>query len=73
MSKKARIVEHTHPNGSIEYIIQQKHHIFFWRWVDAWYNSSEPFIDRTTFSTLEEAKKSLCFFDGTKHKEVVVD
>ena len=43
---------------------------FFWWWVDAWMNHDVSTTD--SFSTLEEAKKNLCYFDGTKIKEEVV-
>ena len=63
--KKARIIERTAPNGRKEYVIQQKHFLFRWCWVDAWVNSLDSAYCTDTFSTLEEAEKSLCWFDGT--------
>lgn len=68
--KKVRIIERTMPDGRKEYTIQQKHFLFFWWWVDAWMNHDVSTTD--SFSTLEEAKKNLCYFDGTKIKEEVV-
>ncbi len=70
MSKKVRIIERTMPNGRKEFTIQQKHFLFFWWWVDAWVNNDVSTTD--SFSTLEEAQKNLCYFDGTKCREVVV-
>ncbi len=60
---KARIIERTDPAGDKKYVIQQKHWLFRWWWVDAWVNSSQPCED--TFYTLEEAERNLCWFDGT--------
>lgn len=55
--KKARIIERTAPDGNKKYVIQQKHFLFRWWWVDAWLNFP--------FRSLEEAEKNLCWFDGT--------
>ena len=68
---KARIIERTQPDGTVEYVIQQKHLLFRWWWVDAWCNCGT--WTRDTFSTLEEAQANLCWFDGTKCKEKVVE
>lgn len=67
---KARIVKRTGPDGSVQYTIQQRHFLLRWWWVDAWMNSSSYTID--SFSTLEEAKKHLCYFDGTPIKEEII-
>ena len=69
---KVRIIERTSPNGRIQYVIQQKHDLFRWWWVDAWINSMCGASCKDYFDSLEEAKNNLCFFDGTKCKEVVV-
>lgn len=63
---KARIVEITKPDGNIIYVIQQKHWLFRWIWVSAGCNTYDWVID--TFSSEKEAKKNLCWFDGTKNK-----
>lgn len=68
--KKARIVQRTMPNGRIEYVIKQRHFLFFWLWVDAWVNNDVSIID--SFPTLEEAQKHLCYFDGTKCVDIEV-
>lgn len=68
---KARIVKRTNVDGTVEFVIQQRHFLFRWWWVDAWMNSSTWTID--SFPTLEEAKKSLCYFDGSKVKEEVIN
>ena len=67
---KARIVERTRPDGTKQYAIQQRHFLFFWHWVDAWVNSGADRCD--TFNTFEKAKENLCWFDGTKWTDRVV-
>jgi hypothetical protein len=62
---KARIIERTNPAGSKEYVIQQKHWLFRWWWVDAWVNSPVGGYCQDSFYTLEEAERNLCWFDGT--------
>lgn len=69
---KTRIIERTGPSGRVQYIIQQKHSLFFWWWVDAWVNSLCGAWCTDDFDTLEEAKANLCHFDGTPTIEVVV-
>jgi hypothetical protein len=44
--------------------------LYFWRWVDAWVNNDVS--TRDTFSSLEEAQKNLCYFDGTKCVEKII-
>ena len=68
---KARIVKRTNVDGRIEFTIQQRHFLFCWWWVDAWMNHSVSTTD--TFSTLEEAQKNLCYFDGRKGKEEIIN
>ena len=70
--KQARIIERIAPNGSKNYVIQQKHWLFRWTWCDAWVNSLIGAYCNDNFSTLEEAHKNLCFFNGTPIKETVV-
>ncbi len=65
---KCRIIKRTDVDGKISYVIQQKHKLFRWWWVDAWMNKNS--VD--TFPTLEEAEKNLCHFNGTKVKNEVV-
>lgn len=67
---KVRIVKRTNPMGSPWYVIQQKHYLFRWWWVDASSNQHEHRCDK--YYTLEEAKANLCWFDGTPHKDEVV-
>lgn len=70
MTRKTRIIKRTAVDEKVTYVIQQKHFIFFWWWVDAWVNSG---VDcACEFKTMEEAEQNLCYFDGTKIKEEVV-
>lgn len=69
---KTRIIKRTGPDKHVEYVIQQKHFVFRWWWVDAWINSSSGASCMDSFGTLETAKANLCYFDGTKFKEEVV-
>lgn len=66
---KIRIVEQGYADGRIKYVIQQKHFLFRWLWVDAWINSSCGASCRDDFDTLEEAKKNLCYFANPKPYE----
>ena len=68
--KKVRIVERTSPSGRVTFVIQQKHFLLRWLWVDGWFNSLDHAQD--SFDTLEEAKRNLCHFDGTRSRNVVV-
>lgn len=69
---KCRIIERTNVDGRISYVIQQRHFLFRWWWVDAWINSDDGAACKDSFSTLEEAQKNLCYFDGCKCVERVV-
>lgn len=68
--KKARIIKREYPDGSTRYVIQQKHFLFRWWWVDAWVNCGVDVTD--SFGTLEEAENKLIWFDGTNVKETVL-
>ena len=68
---KARIIKRTNVDGRVEFVIQQKHFLFRWWWVDAWMNNSPCTID--SFTTLEQAQNHLCYFDGSKVKEEVIN
>lgn len=72
--KKIRIIKRTSVDGFEHWIIQKKH--FFW-WFDAdssnIYRFSNQYIPRTNwYKSLEEAKKNLCYFDGSRPKDEVV-
>jgi hypothetical protein len=69
--KKTIIIERVYPDGSKRYVIQQKHWLFRWMWTNA--NNNAPFSYRSdAFDSLEDAKKNLCWFDGTKIIEKVI-
>jgi len=70
--KKVRIIKRSFSDGSFNYVIQQKHFLFKFIWVDAWVNSSVGAACMDYFATLEEAKKNLCYFDGSKCIEKIV-
>ena len=69
---KVRIIERILPDKRVLYVIQVRHSLFRWWWVDAWLESDCGASCKDSFSTLEEAKANLCYFDGTKCKERVV-
>lgn len=69
---KVRIIERTLPCGQVKYIIQQKHFLFRWWWVDAWINSLSGAWCEDDFDSLSEAVENLCYFDGTPIKEKVI-
>ena len=68
--KNTRIIKRTMFDGKIKFTIQQKHFLSFWWWVDAWVNNDVSTTD--SFSSLEEAQKNLCYFDGTKIKQEII-
>ena len=73
---KARIIKRTSCVGYVNYVIQQKHPIFWWKWIDGYRSSNSqsstcPFI---YFESLENAIKDLHYFDGSfPIDEVVYD
>lgn len=60
--KIARIIERIGPDGTKNYVIQQRHWIFKWKWCDAWLNSWIGAACQDQFPTLESAQAHLCFF-----------
>ncbi len=68
---KARIVERSYPNSK-EYVIQEKHFLFRWWWVDAWVNSIDPNM-KCAFGTLEEAKQALDAMQWNIRETVVLE
>jgi len=62
---KTRIVERTGVDGKVSYVIQQRHFLFRWFWVDAWINCSCGADCKDYFASLIEAEESLCYFDGS--------
>ena len=73
MAKKVRIVKRTSIGGRVKFVIQQKHFLFKWLWVDAWINSSIGAACNDSFSTLEEVKQNICYFNGSKAVDIVVN
>jgi hypothetical protein len=59
-------------DGRKEYVIQQRHWLVHWWWVDAWINSWVGAACCDSFPTLDEAQRNLCFFDGTPTTERVI-
>ena len=70
---ECRIVKRTEVDGRIRYVIQQKHFLFRWWWVDAWINSSVGAYCTDDFDSIEEVKKNLCYFDGSHHEDEIID
>lgn len=69
---RARIVKRVHVDGTVEYVIQQRHFLFRWCWVDAWLNDWCGAACRDSWPTLEEAQKNLCYFDDSQSRDEVV-
>lgn len=46
-------------NGIRRFVIQERHFIFKWQWVDAWVNSIYGAAYQDTFYTLEAALEAL--------------
>jgi hypothetical protein len=72
MSKiECRIIKTTLPDGREYYTIEQKKKRFLggykWKEASLWGDCL-----RTTYNTLEEAQKDLCWYDGTETKTEVV-
>ena len=68
----ARIIERTDlGNFKKTYVIQTKHWLFRWWWNDDWFNTIRLDV-KCYFSTLEEAEKNLCYFDGSTPIDKVV-
>jgi hypothetical protein len=72
-SVRTELVNRTHPSGRVEYVIQQRHFLFKWWWVDAWINSSAGAACQYSFPTLQQAKDNLWQFDDSKPTEEVVE
>lgn len=70
--KKCRIIERTLVDGTKKFVIQQPHFLFKWWWVDSWMNSFMGISCNDYYDTLKEAKKNLCYFDGSKPAERVI-
>ena len=60
----SRIIKRTTDNG-VQYVIQQRHWLFRWCWVDAWINSWDGAACKDSWPTLAEAEANLRYFDGS--------
>lgn len=69
--RQCRIIERIDIDGRHEYVIQKKLWIFGWRWCDAanWTNTYKS----DTYKTIEDARRNLCHFDGSKPREFVIE
>ena len=70
---RCRIIKRTECDGTIRYVIQQKHFLFWWVWVSTWVYSSYGARRENYFDSLDEAKYNLCYFDGTKAVVEVIE
>jgi len=71
---KTIIIKRTIPyENRVSYVIQQKHSLFRWWWVDASINSICGANCQDSFGSIEEAKKNLCRFDGSPMTEEVIE
>lgn len=68
--KRIRIIKRTILSGQVWYVIQQKHFLLKWKWVDG--ESYSIGNSSNFFPSLEEAMKHICYFDGSKPKEEVI-
>lgn len=69
---KTRIINRVAPDKRVKYVIQQKHFLFRWWWVDAWINSLAGAACQDSFDSFDAARTNLCYFDGTQTKETIV-
>ena len=63
--RELRIVELTYPGGNKKFQIQKKHWLFKNKWISV-YDGGPYSTDCSIYDTLEEARKNLVYFDGTK-------
>ena len=70
--KKVRIVKRIYTDGRIKYVIQQKHFLFRWWWVDAWINSSVGADCQDSFDSYQEALNNLQYFIGSKSIDEII-
>ena len=64
----SRIVERIYLDGITTYVVQQRHFLFRWWWVDANLNSFDYVPD--TFETFEEAKVAYDRLNKTNRKVI---
>lgn len=68
--KKCRIIKREYSSQRVVYVIQQRHPLFFWSWVDAYRRM--PIAIPNTFLDLSEAVQQLPHFQMKPIKEKVV-
>lgn len=73
ISMRCRIVKREGVDGDVKYVIQQKHFMFRWWWVNAWVNSWAGAACNDTYPTYEIAQQHLCYFDGSRSKDTVLE
>jgi hypothetical protein len=66
---KIRIIERTHPNGDISFIIQIQNRFLIFKW---WENAHDKSGYVGNYKTLEDAKSDLYLHNGSKNKDNVV-
>ena len=69
---KTRIIERVFC-GEKTYVIQQRSWAYLYQWCDAWCLSWDGALCRDSFPTLKEAQRNLCYFDGTRCVERVIE
>lgn len=69
--KKLRIIERQNAWAEIQYVIQEKHFLFKWFWVDASINSIDYAGCVDSFATLEEARSNIYKFSDTSIDRVI--
>jgi len=69
---RCRIIKRLSSDGHEKFVIQQKHLLFRWQWVDAWINSLAGAACQDSFDSYQEAVDNLCYFDGSKSVDIVI-
>lgn len=70
-NEKVRIIERTNVDGEKTWLIQHRHWLFKWKWVYA--QVDFPFGSmNAVFYSLKDAKKNLCYYDGSEPKYKVL-
>lgn len=67
---RVRIIKRTELGGCVKFVIQQK---FLWWWVDGVERHPVSHFRRCEFDTRAQAQRNLCYFDGSKPVEQVVE
>jgi hypothetical protein len=62
--RPTRIIEHTRPSGTQYYTVQFKRFGIWFTYDDEWTGS---------YTTLEDARKAICWCDGTKFTKRIIE